>query len=284
MKPTRLPAFGLALMLAALGATQTMADAHSGNELVKDTDVEFIPLNPARGDASPRSGALWGDIRKDVPSGMLVTFAEGFQSPPHIHNITYRAVVISGVVHNDDPDAAKLWMGPGSFWTQPLGENHITAAESADGERSMIFLEILSGPYLVKPADEAFDGGELPVNLETRNIMWLDAEDVKWVDGDGGAQVAFLWGSLEGNEKNGTFIKLPAGYAGTLSTDAPLMRAVTVQGSTSVTLSGEETVNTLNPGSYFGSKGDASHAVSCGADADCILYMHTEGKYALTAS
>ncbi|MCJ7870953.1 DUF4437 domain-containing protein [Phaeobacter sp. J2-8] len=283
MKLHNLTTLGLTLALTAAGATQTLAEAHSGNELVKDTDVKFIELNPARGDASPRSGALWGDIREDVPSGMLVTFAEGFQSPPHIHNITYRAVVISGEVHNDDPAAAKMWMGPGSFWTQPLGENHITAAKTAAGERSMIFLEILSGPYLVQPKDKEFDGGELPINIDARNVMWLNAEDAQWIEGAGGAQMAYLWGSLEGTEKNGTFVKLPAGYAGTISTEAPLMRAVTIAGTTSVTMSGETETNSLNPGSYFGSKGTASHAVSCTSDADCILYMHTEGRYTLAA-
>ncbi|MGQ7843743.1 DUF4437 domain-containing protein [Granulosicoccus sp. 3-233] len=283
MKSNRYHALGLALSLLATANTPLLA-AEPGNELVRDTDVKFIPLNPARGDASPRSGALWGNIREDVPSGMLVTFADGFSSPPHIHNITYRAVVINGLAHNDDPDAANMWMGPGSFWTQPLGENHITAAKSADGKTPMIFLEILSGPYLVKPADQAFASDELPVNVDARNVVWLDAEDVQWVDGDDGAQMAFLWGSLEGNEKNGTFVKLPSGYNGTLSTDAPLMRAVTIQGTTQVTMSGETETNSLNPGSYFGSRGEASHTVACESDDDCILYMHTEGDYVLAAS
>ena len=100
---------------------------------------------------------------------MLVTFLDGFQSPPHIHNITYRAVVIDGAVHNDDPAAQKMWMGPGSFWTQPVGESHITAAR---GDNPTIFLEILSGPYLVKPEKEAFEAGERPINLDARNITW----------------------------------------------------------------------------------------------------------------
>ena len=160
------------LAVAVLGTAQVAASGRSGTELVKRSDVEFIPLSPARGELSPKTGRLWGDIRADVPSGVLVTFADGFQSPPHIHNITYRAVVISVVVHNDDPGAEKMWMEAGSFWTQPLGENHITAA---NGENSMIFLEILSGPYLVKPGDEAFDEGERPINVEARNIMWLEA-------------------------------------------------------------------------------------------------------------
>lgn len=284
MKTTGFQVFGMALVLSALSATQSLGQTASTNELVDGNTVEAIPLNPARGDASPQSRVLWGDIRKDVPSGMLVQFPVGFESPPHIHNITYRAVVISGAAHNDDPTAAKMWMGPGSFWTQPVGEDHVTAADSPDGEPTTIFLEILSGPYLVQPSDEAFESEELPVNLDARNVVWLDAEDVEWVDGRDGAQMAFLWGSLEGNDKNGTFVKLPAGYSGTLSTEAPLMRAVTIAGTTTVTLSGETDTNSLEPGSYFGSRGTAAHAVSCTSEEACVMYMHTEGNYTLASS
>ena len=267
------------LAVTFIGSTQAAAEGHSTTEFVKRSDVKFIPLNPARGDQSPKSGKLWGNIREDVPSGMLVTFADGFQSPPHIHNITYRAVVIDGAVHNDDPAAEKMWMEPGSFWTQPLGESHITAAK---GKNTTIFLEILSGPYLVKPAEEAFDAGERPINVEARNIIWLDAADTTWITGVG-PKLAYLWGKITGEEKNGTFVKLPAGYSGKLSTAAPLMRAVTIRGVTQVRASGGPDKHELEPGSYFGSIGETSHQLSCVSGTECILYLHTEGRYQLTS-
>jgi Domain of unknown function (DUF4437) len=117
--------------------------------------------------------------QKNVPSGVLLKFAGGFSSPPHIHNITYRAVVISGAAHNDDPEAANMWMGPGSFWTQPAGEVHITSAQSGPGATA--FLEILEGPYLVQPPHQAFDNGERPLNLEERNVVWLTPNDITWI-------------------------------------------------------------------------------------------------------
>ncbi|WP_346992732.1 DUF4437 domain-containing protein [Alteromonas gracilis] len=49
---------------------------------------------------------------------MLVRFKEGFSSPPHIHNITYRGIVIDGEMHNSDPDAKAMWMPVNSYWTQ----------------------------------------------------------------------------------------------------------------------------------------------------------------------
>jgi hypothetical protein len=68
-----------------------------------------------------------------------------------------------GSVHNDDPEAASMWMGNGSFWTQPKGEVHVTAAKGAN---NIALVEIDQGPYLVRPPDQAFDSGERPVNLD----------------------------------------------------------------------------------------------------------------------
>ena len=275
----------LALTIAAI-VLSSAAQAEPTAEVVSRSEVTFQPLNPARGDASPRAGVLWGDIRKDVPSGALIVFADGFSSPPHIHNVTYRAVVISGAVHNDDPDAESLWMGSGSFWTQPAGETHITAA--ARGSVATAFLEILEGPYLVKPPDEAFDNGQRPVNVEARNIVWLDSSEITWVDQRGtpahavGPKMAFLWGNPQDGQKNGTFLKLPAGSSGELRGDDSWMRAVLIQGHASHQVSGHEREQNLEPGSYFGSKGATPHTVTCKAKDDCLIYVSIEGKYNFT--
>ncbi len=167
------------LFATIIGAlTATTALAASDVDIVSPSGIEFVPLNPARGDAAPQAGVLWGDIRKDVPTGAIIRFKPEFSSPPHIHNITYRAVVIEGSVHNDDPDAANMWMGPGSFWTQPAGLNHITSA-GEDG--ATIFLEILEGPYLVKPEKDAFRNGEQPINIADGNLVWLGQDDMQWI-------------------------------------------------------------------------------------------------------
>ena len=95
--------------------------------------------------------------------------------------------------------------------------------------------------------------------------------------------MAHLWGEIAGKEKNGSFVKMPAGYSGKLSTAAPLMRVVTIGGVTQVQVSGGSDTQKLDPGSYFGSMGEASHQVSCVSGDECILYLHTEGKYQLTS-
>ena len=158
-------------MLAACSPSENpiRTDAKAVPEIVTNAGLDFIPLNPAWGDAAPQAGVLWGDIRANVPSGVLLKFADGFTSPPHIHNITYRAVVIEGAVHNDDPTADDMWMGSGSFWTQPAGENHITAGRPGAGATA--FLEIMEGPYLVQPSDQAYDNGERPINVAANNVV-----------------------------------------------------------------------------------------------------------------
>ena len=117
------------------------------NRVLLSSEIVWEKLNPARGDKSPQAGTIWGDRKGIQATGFLAKFVDGFSSPPHIHNVTYRAVVIKGLVHNDDPEAEHMWMKPGSFWTQPRGEVHITAAK---GEENIALVEIDSGPYLVK--------------------------------------------------------------------------------------------------------------------------------------
>ena len=243
--------------------------------------VDYVPLNPARGDRSPKAGVLWGDIRSDETSGVLLQFADGFSSPPHIHNITYRAVVISGELHNYDPNADMFWMGTGSFWTQPAGENHITAARPGSGATA--FLEILSGPYLVQPATEAFDNGERPVNVESSNLVWMGARDFAWIeewaDEKGGPEVALLWGDLNDDMLNGSFVKLPTGYAGSLSTLSGMLRSVVVQGDLAHNVSKVTETSVIGPGGFFESASGLEHSVSCQSDIDCIIYLRTRGKF-----
>ncbi|MHA3980541.1 DUF4437 domain-containing protein [Halovulum sp. GXIMD14794] len=270
---------GLAGTAIASAPAAAQSDA-AQTDVVLRSDVTFEPLNPARGDASPQAGVLWGDLREDVPTGAVIEFKKGFSSPPHIHNITYRAVVIEGGVHNDDPSAANMWMGPGSFWTQPAGEDHITSAAAETG--ATIFLEILEGPYLVQPSEEAFENDEHPVNLDAGNIVWLEASDVTWVQQGDGPEMAFLWGGTGEGVMNGTFLKVPAGFSGDLRGNGADLRVVSISGQFS--LQTEDGPQSLTPGSYFGAADTQPRQIACEADEDCVFYIRTEGKYELIAS
>ena len=101
-------------------------------KVVLTSEVKWEQLNPARGDQSPKAGTLWGDRNGSGPTGFLLKPMNGFESPPHIHNVSYRGVVISGLIHNDDPNAEDMWLPVGSFLTQPKGEVHITDAKGTN--------------------------------------------------------------------------------------------------------------------------------------------------------
>lgn len=242
------------------------------------SDVTWGYLNPARGDASPRSANLWGDCNNEGTSGFLVKFKDGFSSPPHIHNVTYRGVVISGLLHNDDPKAKETWLPAGSFWTQPAGEAHITAAK---GEHNIAYIEIDSGPYLVKPESEAFDNGERPVNVDPSNVVWLDASDIAWLPAsDNGAKVAFLWSARDEDKLNGTLLKLPAGFLGKLQSEVSTLHAVVIKGK----LGAFEIKKALTAGSYFSLDKKQSITLSSGTENESIIYIRTNGKYDVTSN
>lgn len=248
--------------------------AKSINEVVTADNIEWGWLNPLRGDKSPAAGKLWGDRTKNEPAGFLVKFKKGFSSPPHIHNITYRGVVIQGLLHNDDEKAAKQWLPAGSYWQQPAGEAHITAA---DDNENMAFLDIQEGPYLVKPTSEAFDNGERPVNVDKTNMVWLNANDIEWVAKNSNVETAFLWGSHDKNQLRATLLKLPAGFSGSIKNLSPNFRAVVISGGMTHQFSKKETKNELEPGSYFGVEENAKSIIYTAKET--VIYIRSNGDF-----
>lgn len=251
---------------------QPSAVAEQGNvRIVLAADLDWQALNPARGAASPRAGTLWGDRGGAAATGFLARFSEGFSSPAHIHNVTYRAVVIEGEIHNDDPGAAAQWMGPGSFWTQPAGESHITAAR---GRANLALVEIDHGPYLVHPPKQAFDSEERPINVDASNLVWLPAARDRRV-GDG-ADIAHLWGRFDGQSSNGSFLRLPPGFHGRLTTDGDILHAVVIRGQLE---HAEGAGDVLAPGSYFGAEAPSVQFLSAGETAGATVYIRSNGNY-----
>ena len=252
--------------------------SESASKVTLFNDIEWGYLNPLRGDQSPGAADLWGDRTAEGATGMLVRFNQGFTSPPHIHNISYRGIVIEGQLHNDDASAENMWLPPGSFWTQPAGQAHITAA---NGQSNLAYVEIDSGPYLVKPTDESFDNGEKPVNLDQSNLVWLNAADLKWTKIDDAKtnhavpEISFLWGSAEHNQLNGLMLKLPPKFKGEIQSQSTVLRSVVIAGKLYYADAKE-----LKPGSYFESNGQSSHAISTANDTT-ILYIRTAGKFEL---
>ena len=166
-------------------------------------------------------------------------------------------------------------MPAGSFWVQPAGEVHITAA---NGENNMAYIEIDSGPYLVHPTKEAFDNAERAVNVDQSNLVWLDASDITWLPtADNEAHVSFLWGERAEGRLNGTLLKLPAGFTGEVQSKASVFHAVVIKGAVRSSQFHNEA---LRPGSYFGLQGQAM-SISSGTGDETIIYIRANDKYNL---
>ena len=269
---TRLLNIPTFLLVSAIFSPSVLAETAT-SKVVAANDIKWGYLNPLRGDKSPGAADLWGNRTTDTATGMLVRFKKGFESPPHIHNITYRGIVIEGLMHNDDPNAAKMWMPAGSFWTQPAGEDHTTAANT---ETNLIYLEIDSGPYLVKPSKEKFDNGERPLNLHRDNMVWLNNSALVDIKANG-VKLTTLWESTA--DMNGSMIKLPAGFEGKIITNASEFRAVVIAGSVDYKSKANKTVQHLSPGSYVESSGKMSHEITNSSDTESTIYIRTNSKY-----
>lgn len=253
-----------ALAVSLVGCSSMKKQGTS--EVILASEVNWEKLNPARGNKSPQAGTLWGDRKGNaVPTGFLVKFVDGFSSPPHIHNVTYRGVVISGLVHNDDPKAAPMWMPQGSYWTQPRGESHIT---SAKGKTNIAFIEIESAPYLVKPANKAFDSGERPLNIDASNIVWQKVRKNK------NAKVSYLWGTPKSKSPSGLLLHLASGSDAKIISRGSILKSVVIAGSFK---HGDK--KNLTPGSYFGSTGKYVHNIKCESKNECKVYVRSDGKF-----
>ncbi len=266
-----LQCFTLAIVVAS--SFEVSAAEVDTDQVITSEQVQWGYLNPLRGDASPAAADLWGDRTRDRASGVLVKFKDGFSSPPHIHNITYRGIVIKGQVHNDDPDAAMFWLPSGSFWTQPAGKNHITAAQ---GEENLIYLEIERGPYLVKPAEQGFDNGEQPLNLHAANRIWLSSEQTNLLTGEA-LEISYLWQNTTTGE-HGLLVKIPARTTVAIESAKILSRAVVISGK--IELIDPKATQELNPGSYFSTTDNHKKLT---AKTDVTLYIRSTPELRMRA-
>ncbi|EAQ41236.1 DUF4437 domain-containing protein [Polaribacter sp. MED152] len=238
------------------------------NKVGLSSDIIWEQMNPAREDKSPLAGTIWGNRKAEVPTGYIGKFKDGFSSPPHIHNVTYRAIVMNGLIHNDDPKSENMWMPVGSFWTQPAGEPHIT---SAKGEETMAYIEIDNGPYLVEPVTEAFDNGERPINIDASNIVWLDHSQTNWISTNNQAKISFLW--KNSNDIRGLFVKLPKNFRGNIYSKGTILYGVIITGNIDYKMPKANSITNLDPGSYFESTGNSIHQISTKEEA--LIYIRT---------
>ena len=179
---------------------------------------------------------------------------------------------MNGELHNNDENAPTMWMPTGSIWTQPKGQPHIT---SAQGENAMAYIEIDSGPYLVKPIGESFESDERPINIHTSNVIYLGKGESTLIGKDSEAQIAYTWKKRNG--ENGYLLKLPEAFSGEIHSEGTIFYGIVVNGEVAYKMP-----NTLKPiyleqGSHFTSKSQAIHKISVLSES--LIYIRTNDKF-----
>ena len=234
------------------------------------SDVKWEQLNPARGSNSPMAATLWGDRTGPGASGFLLKPIDGFRSPPHIHSSGYHGVVIKGAIHNARPDVEDRYLTPVSFWTQPGGAVHVTASKG----NSLAYIEV-EGEFDVLPEEKGAPNNTSEIIIPASSISWSELHGMS--TSTNGVKIAVLWQDPL-DEMRGTLVKLSSGFVGTMPSNDETFYAVVIQGTLMHQVQGKSDPKTLEPGSYYGSNGNALHEITCLKEGDCVIYIRSDHR------
>lgn len=95
-----------------------------------------------------------------------------------------------------------------------------------------------------------------------------------------GAKQARLWGDPDAAE-HGLLYQWPAGSGAPLHWHTHGDHGVVVSGTLSFGTEGKPEVD-LGPGSFFSFAGGVKHSTRCKPGADCVFFVHREGKFDAT--
>ncbi len=96
--------------------------------MVTPDQVDYQPLNPARGDASPQAGTLWGDLDDGGLSASFVKLPAGHTSDLSVESDRLRAVIVDGaLIHSVAGLETQSELGAGGFFESDAGVPHALA-------------------------------------------------------------------------------------------------------------------------------------------------------------
>ena len=115
---------GVAMLigLAGFAAAEKGAKAMK-KDVVMTADAVAWKDGPAKG---TKMAALWGDMDKDGPYGVLIKFDAGITHPLHWHTSNLKIVVISGTFVHKPEGGQETRLGPGSYLMQAGGLKHVS--------------------------------------------------------------------------------------------------------------------------------------------------------------
>lgn len=108
-------------------------------------ELKWMP-NPERPD-DISVAVVWGDMKKG-PHAAFHKFKPGTVVENHSHSSTFKGVIIAGTWVTGEESSPKT-LGPGSFFIDSKGENHITKCEGK--EECVVYIES-SGKFDIKYA------------------------------------------------------------------------------------------------------------------------------------
>ena len=89
-----------------------------------------------------------------------------------------------------------------------------------------------------------------------------------------GVEISYLWGNPD--KENGSFVKLPAGFEGSLSNDQGL-KAVVVKGKAVHQWGDDGEQTSLSPSSFFSSESRGEHRLM--TSSEVVLYVNSNSRY-----
>jgi hypothetical protein len=112
------------LAILALGALCTSGFAQSTHRSVNVPAAQLHFIETGVGKLQTATG--FGQM-SEGPHGTFVKLPAGYSTPMHRHTGDYYAVVVKGVIANEQSaDARDRPLGPGSYWFQQGNEDHVT--------------------------------------------------------------------------------------------------------------------------------------------------------------
>ena len=252
---------------ADAAVAEVPATQHDRGRSVTPDQLAWEPL----GETGAMFAQAFGET--GTQNGMFIKLPAGNPGALHTHAGDYHGVVVAGSPTNaQDGQKKPVALAPQSYWYQPGGVAHTTSC--AKGAECIIYTH-WPHRFDFQPAQPAKAAKVDPRYVERR------AKDLKWQPVDAknpkSPQLAALWGDPQ-SQPNGMLMRIPAGNETLWHIHKHDYHGVVLAGTVHNFESGTEPKD-LPPGSYWWQPGGFKHTTNCKAGADCIVYVHFEGKY-----
>ena len=247
-------------------AAEAPAPAAPSSSSTAAADVKWAPFNPEQPD-----GPSWVILEGDPTKGaftMMAKLGAGFETPLHKHPSGFTGVVISGEVrHGASKDAAQT-MGPGTMWTEPADEAHVTACV---GDEDCVFVGRMDGPMAMTPVETPAEAPSLSV---------VAAADIEYTPVNPEQPQGPGMALISGDQTQGAFVAL-AKFPGGMSTPEHVHTA----GYVGVVISGQIKDGdgaAKTAGSYWNNIAQHPHETSCVEGQDCVFFVSMDGAMDMT--